>query len=193
MKESGARMFCTGFEFGNDEILRRIKKGIGTDKMREFARKASDAGIRIHGCFMIGGPGEDFGTLMDTFNLIKETGVDRPIFFTYRPLPATDGAKLVAELGGTVDESGWDKIDSLHTSANVDTGKLKPWQIAWFRNFCLAYFNGRRTLRLISKDKHHFFLNLAKWLLRGVKDGVGMQYSLGYFMVCAGKNLLPPF
>jgi len=25
---------------------------------------------------------------------------------------------------------------------------------------------------------------------RGVKDGVSLQYSLGYFMVCGGKNLI---
>ena len=47
MKESGARMFCTGFEFGNDEMLKRIKKGIGTEKMREYAQNASEAGIRV--------------------------------------------------------------------------------------------------------------------------------------------------
>ena len=39
MKRAGARMFCVGFEFGNDEMLRRIKKGIGTEKMRETARE----------------------------------------------------------------------------------------------------------------------------------------------------------
>jgi len=190
MAAANCQVVRIGIEAGNEYIRQEVyKKKVTNDKLRRIFDLCHQRGISITGYNMIGGPGEDFGTLMDTFNLIKETGVDRPIFFTYRPLPATDGAKLVTELGGTVDEGGWDKIDSLHTSANVDTGKLRPWQISWFRHFCLAYFNGRRTIKLIHMDRHRFFLNLARWLYRGVKDGVGVQYSLGYFMVCAGKNL----
>ncbi|MBZ0267433.1 B12-binding domain-containing radical SAM protein, partial [bacterium] len=72
MKASGARMFCTGFEFGNDEMLKRIKKGIGTEKMREYARNAAAAGIRVHGCFMVGGPGETRETAMQTIRLAQD-------------------------------------------------------------------------------------------------------------------------
>ena len=51
-------MLCVGFEFGDQEILDRVKKRTTVEQMREFAENASKAGIRIHGCFMIGGPGE---------------------------------------------------------------------------------------------------------------------------------------
>ncbi len=190
LADAGCAIIRLGIEAGNEEIRQKVyRKKVTNEKLHRIIGLCHDRGISITGYNMIGGPGEDFGTLMDTFNLVKEAKVDRPIFFTYRPLPATDGAKMVAELGGTVNEDAWKNIDSLHTSANVDKGKLKPWQISWFRQFCLIYFNGRRTLKLIGLDKHRFFINLAKYVARGVKDGVGLQYSVGYFMVCGGKNL----
>jgi radical SAM superfamily enzyme YgiQ (UPF0313 family) len=89
MKESGARMFCTGFEFGNDEMLKRIKKGIGTEKMREYAQNASAAGIRIHGCFMIGGPGETRETAMQTIRFAQELDIDTCQFTGVAAYPGT--------------------------------------------------------------------------------------------------------
>jgi radical SAM superfamily enzyme YgiQ (UPF0313 family) len=190
LAEANCQVIRIGIEAGNDRIRQQVyKKKVTSEKLRKIFDLCHARGISITGYNMIGGPGEDIGTLMDTFNLVREGKVDRPIFFTYRPLPATDGAKMVSELGGKVDEQAWERIDSLHTASNVDTGKLKPWQIAWFRNFCLAYFNGMRTLKLIKIDRHRFFINLARWIYRGHRDGVGLQYSLGYFMVCAGGNL----
>ena len=188
---ANCKIIRIGIEAGNEHIRMEVyRKKVTNEKLKRIINLCHENGISITGYNMVGGPGEDFGTLMDTFNLIRETGVDRPIFFTYRPLPATDGAKMVAELGGTVDESAWEHIDSLHTSANVDTGKLKPWQIMWFRHFCVIWFNGWRTFKLIRIGKLGFFADLARYAYRGFKDGVSPQYSLGYFMVCAGKNLV---
>jgi radical SAM superfamily enzyme YgiQ (UPF0313 family) len=90
MKESGARMFCCGFEFGNDEMLKRIKKGIGVEKMREFARNASAEGIRVHGCFMIGGPGETRETAMQTIRLAQELEIDTCQFTGVAAYPGTE-------------------------------------------------------------------------------------------------------
>jgi anaerobic magnesium-protoporphyrin IX monomethyl ester cyclase len=179
-----------GIEAGNERIRQEVyHKKVSNAQLAKIFKLCHDRGIHITGYNMIGGPGEDFGTLMDTFNLVRELKVERPIFFTYRPLPATRGAELVEEMGGKVLTEGWDKIDSLHTHGNVETAKLKPWQIEWFRNFCLAYFNLSRTARLILDQKHRFFINLAEYIYRGIQDGVGMQYVIGYFMVCAGDNL----
>ncbi len=112
MKESGARMFCVGFEFGNDEMLQRIKKGIGTEKMREFAHAASDAGIRIHGCFMVGGPGETRETAMQTIRFAQELPIDTCQFTGVAAYPGTayydwakrNGYVVASDWGEWVDE-----------------------------------------------------------------------------------------
>jgi len=190
LASANCRVVRIGIEAGNEHIRRDVyHKKVTNDGLRRIFDLCHRRGVSITGYNMIGGPGEDTSTLMDTFRLNKELRVDRPIFFTYRPLPATRGAELVTELGGQIDEGQWSRIDSLHTRGNVDTGKLKPWQIEWFRNFCLLYFNFSRTLRLVRDQKHRFFLNLLEYLRRGIDDEVGLHYVIGYFMVCAGDNL----
>lgn len=190
LASANCRIVRIGIEAGNERIRREVyKKKVSNDHLRRIFDLCHRRGISITGYNMIGGPGEDFGTVMDTFKLNRELHVDRPIFFTYRPLPATRGAELVEELGGKVHDEVWKEIDSLHTHGNVDTGKLKPWQIEWFRNFCLLYFNASRAARLVASQKHRFFLNLLEYARRGIADGVGMHYVIGYFMVCAGDNL----
>jgi anaerobic magnesium-protoporphyrin IX monomethyl ester cyclase len=190
LARGGCKLIRIGIEAGNERIRREVyDKQISNDQLREIFRLCHANGIALTGYNMLGGPGEDLGTMIDTFRLVRELRVDRPIFFTYRPLPATRGAELVAEMGGHVLEEGWESIDSLHTRSNVETGKLRPWQIEWFRNFCLAYFNGKRTLRLIARQRHRFLLNFIEYTLRGLRDGLALQYIVGYFMVCAGDNL----
>jgi radical SAM superfamily enzyme YgiQ (UPF0313 family) len=111
MKESGARMFCVGFEFGNDEMLRRIRKGIGTDKMREFARATAEAGIRVHGCFMIGGPGETRETAMQTIGLARELDIDTCQFTGVAAYPGTAYYDWAKENGYVVAEDWTDWVD----------------------------------------------------------------------------------
>jgi radical SAM superfamily enzyme YgiQ (UPF0313 family) len=89
MKKAGARMFCVGFEFGNDDMLRRIKKGIGTEKMRQFARTAAEEGIRVHGCFMIGGPGETRESALQTIRFAQELPIDTCQFTGVAAYPGT--------------------------------------------------------------------------------------------------------
>jgi radical SAM superfamily enzyme YgiQ (UPF0313 family) len=145
-------------------------------------------GIRITGFNMLGGPGETKQTLRDTFKLVKTLHIDRPIFFTYRPLPKTRGAELVSELGGKI--LGWEHIDSFHRRSNVSTPYLKPSEILLFRYKCLIYFTLKRTLKLVKKQGGIFFVNLFRYLFHGMRDGVGLEYTIGYFYVCAGDNLL---
>jgi radical SAM superfamily enzyme YgiQ (UPF0313 family) len=113
MRKAGARMFCVGFEFGNDDMLRRIKKGIGTEKMREFARTAAEAGIRVHGCFMIGGPGETRETALQTIRFAQELPIDTCQFTGVAAYPGTayyDWAKRNGYLAAK-DWSDWVDAD----------------------------------------------------------------------------------
>lgn len=58
MKKAGCRMLMVGFEFGTQKALDAIKKGITLEQSRRFAEAAHKLGFIIHGCFMIGAPGE---------------------------------------------------------------------------------------------------------------------------------------
>ncbi|MFQ5464500.1 MAG: B12-binding domain-containing radical SAM protein [Thermodesulfobacteriota bacterium] len=180
-----------GIEAGNEHIRREIyEKDIPTEQYRKVFGLLHKHGVAVTGYNILGGPGETMDTMQETFDLVRELEVDRPIFFTYRPLPKTKGREKVTELGGKLDEENWDKIDSLHQRSNVYTGKLTPKQIVRFRRKCLFYFMSRRTLKLIKEQKLAFFANFVKYLLKGVRDGVHPQYVVGYFFVSGGKNVI---
>ena len=77
MRKAGCRMLMTGFEFGYNEGLRAIRKGgVSVDMARKYAQRANRLGFTIHGCFMIGAPGETGETARKTINFAKALPLD---------------------------------------------------------------------------------------------------------------------
>ena len=72
MADAGARLFIVGYESGDDQILRNIKKGATVATARSFARHCKEAGVRVHGDFIIGLPGETKETIERTIDFAKE-------------------------------------------------------------------------------------------------------------------------
>lgn len=72
MADAGARLFIVGFESGDDRILKNIKKGVTVEMSRRFARQCKRLGIRIHGDFIIGLPGETKETIARTIDFARE-------------------------------------------------------------------------------------------------------------------------
>ncbi len=76
MKRAGCRMLMVGFEFGTNEALRAVKKGITIEQSRKFAEEAHRLGFIIHGCFMIGAPGETLESARKTIDFAKSLPLD---------------------------------------------------------------------------------------------------------------------
>jgi hopanoid biosynthesis associated radical SAM protein HpnJ len=72
MADAGARLLIVGFESGDDQILKNIKKGATVEMARRFAKDCKKLGIRIHGDFIIGLPGETKETIERTIDFAKE-------------------------------------------------------------------------------------------------------------------------
>jgi hopanoid biosynthesis associated radical SAM protein HpnJ len=72
MADAGARLFIVGFESGDPQILKNIKKGATVEQARAFAKNCKDVGIRIHADFIIGLPGETRETIQRTIDFAKE-------------------------------------------------------------------------------------------------------------------------
>jgi hopanoid biosynthesis associated radical SAM protein HpnJ len=72
MADAGARLFIVGFESGDEQILRNIKKGTTVEAARRFARDCKRLGLRIHGDFIIGLPGETKDTIQRTMDFARE-------------------------------------------------------------------------------------------------------------------------
>jgi radical SAM superfamily enzyme YgiQ (UPF0313 family) len=72
MADAGARLFIVGFESGDDQILKNIKKGATVEMGRAFAKNCRKLGIRVHGDFIIGLPGETKESIQKTIDFAKE-------------------------------------------------------------------------------------------------------------------------
>ncbi len=72
MRGAGCRLFIVGFESGNPQILKNIKKGATVEQAREFMKNCKKAGIVVHGDFIIGLPGETQETIEQSLQFAKE-------------------------------------------------------------------------------------------------------------------------
>ncbi|MBV8372307.1 MAG: hopanoid biosynthesis associated radical SAM protein HpnJ, partial [Candidatus Eremiobacteraeota bacterium] len=72
LKENGLRLLLVGYESGNQKILNSMKKGTRLDINRRFAKDCHDLGIKVHGTFILGIPGETPETIRDTIEFACE-------------------------------------------------------------------------------------------------------------------------
>jgi hopanoid biosynthesis associated radical SAM protein HpnJ len=100
MKENGLRLLLVGYESGDDQILVNIKKGLLTKTARRFSEDCRKLGIKVHGTFILGLPGETRETIEKTIAYAKEVN------------PLTIQVSLAAPYPGTAlykeaVENGW--------------------------------------------------------------------------------------
>ncbi|HEU5400740.1 MAG TPA: radical SAM protein, partial [Terriglobales bacterium] len=76
MREAGCRLLIVGFESGDPQILKNIKKGATVERARDFARDCHKLGLTIHGDFILGLPGETKESIRNTINFAKSLDVE---------------------------------------------------------------------------------------------------------------------
>jgi hopanoid biosynthesis associated radical SAM protein HpnJ len=107
-KDSGLRLFLVGYESGNQEILDRIKKGIRLEEAKRFTRACRQAGVVIHGTFILGLPVETRESIEETIRYAMELDVFSIQVSLAAPYPGT-------ELYDMAKRNGWfagrDKTD----------------------------------------------------------------------------------
>ncbi len=118
LKKAGCRLLCVGFETGDDEVMEIAKRGLKVSRAYKFMRDARKAGILIHGCFMIGFPGETKEKAKKTIEFAKILNPDTAQFFPIMVYPGTPMYEWVKEKGflETEDFSQWITKDGLHNS-----------------------------------------------------------------------------
>ena len=90
MRKAGFRWLNVGFEFGTDEQLKAVKKGTTIAESIRFAQAAKKAGLKVHGCFMIGAPGETRQSAEKTIDFAKSIPMDTVQFTGITVYPGTE-------------------------------------------------------------------------------------------------------
>ena len=113
LKANGLRLLLVGYESGNQQILHNIKKGLLIETAKKFTKDCHELGIKIHGTFILGLPGETRETIKETIAYAKEIN------------PHTMQVSLAAPYPGTflyqqAVENGW--LDAEHAELIDDHG-----------------------------------------------------------------------
>ncbi len=113
LKDNGLRLLLVGYESGNQQILHNIKKGMRIEVAERFTQDCHELGIKIHGTFILGLPGETKETIQET------------IHFATKINPHTIQVSLAAPYPGTFlyDQAvanGW--LDAGHAELVDDHG-----------------------------------------------------------------------
>jgi radical SAM superfamily enzyme YgiQ (UPF0313 family) len=118
MRRAGCRCLCVGFESGNQQLLDNIKKGITLEQSTAFMAAARKTGILIHGCFMVGLPGETMETMEKTLDFAIQLQPDAIQMYPVMVYPGTEAYSWYEErqLIQSRDFSQWLTLAGLHNT-----------------------------------------------------------------------------
>ncbi|HEV2209245.1 MAG TPA: hopanoid biosynthesis associated radical SAM protein HpnJ [Verrucomicrobiae bacterium] len=161
-KDSGLRLFLVGYESGNEEILTRIKKGVTMDEMRRFTKSCHQAGVVIHGTFILGLPIETPQSIENTIRFAQELDVFSIQVSLAAPYPGTELFEMARQNSWFVKKDKTDLVegDGFQQSALEYPGLSKDEIFEAVDRFYRAYYlRPKPILRIIKtmlEDKDVF-------------------------------------
>ena len=90
MKEAGCRLLIVGYESGDPQVLKNIKKGATIDMARRFTENTKKLGLLVHGDFIVGLPGETRESINRSISFAKELDVETIQVSIAHPYPGTE-------------------------------------------------------------------------------------------------------
>jgi hopanoid biosynthesis associated radical SAM protein HpnJ len=152
MKEAGCRLLIVGYESGDPQILKNIKKGATVERARQFTKDCHKLGLVVHGDFILGLPGETHETIRTTVAFAKELDVETIQVSVAHAYPGTELYDHVVKNGfmvgdnKMVDEGG-------HQLAHIQYPGLPADDImeAVHRFYDEYYFRPKAVFRILRK------------------------------------------
>src|SRR5690349_2542622 len=152
MKEAGCRLLIVGYESGDPQILKNIKKGATVERARQFTKDCRKLGLVIHGDFILGLPGETRETIQNTIAFAKELDVETIQVSVAHAYPGTELFDFAVKndymvKGSMVDEGG-------HQLAHIEYPGLPADEIlhSVHRFYDEYYFRPKAVFRILRKS-----------------------------------------
>lgn len=144
MKEAGCRLVTVGFESGCQHILDNMHKGEKVERYYRFAKDAKRAGILVHGCIMVGNPGDTKDTLAKSYEFTRKINCDSMQFYPLYVYPGTEAYQWAEENGylTTKDFSEWLTKDGLHNCV-LNTPRLSSDEMVDLCDYYLKKYHLR--------------------------------------------------
>ena len=152
MKEAGCRLLIVGYESGDPQILKNIKKGATVERARQFTKDCHKLGLVVHGDFILGLPGETHQTINNTIAFAKELDVETIQVSVAHAYPGTElydyGTKNGFMVTGTkmVDDGGHQLVQMQYPGLPAD-----DIMAAVHRFYDEYYFRPKAVYRILKK------------------------------------------
>ena len=192
MKEAGCRLLIVGYESGDQQILKNIKKGATVERARQFTKDCKKLGLIVHGDFILGLPGETKESIRTTIDFAKELDVETIQVSVAHAYPGTEfydyakdngfilieGAQMVDQGGHQVAMIEYPGLPRDYVMEMVhrfyDEYYFRP-KAVW-RIVRKAIFNSEERKRLYVEGKQ--FMTLRASRNRAVKEARKIQGNL---------------
>jgi radical SAM superfamily enzyme YgiQ (UPF0313 family) len=114
MKRANCAMVFIGLESVNDETLRLYNKHSTLEKNRKAIAAFNEAGIRVHGMFVLGSDADTPETLCETLKFARESRLTTTQFFALTALPGPPLTRRLAEEKRIFAWGDWQLFDAQH-------------------------------------------------------------------------------
>ena len=151
MKDAGCRLMIVGYESGDAQILKNIKKGATVDMAKRFTADAHKLGLVIHGDFIVGLPGETHETMRKTIEFAKALDVETIQVSLGHAYPGTEFYADAEKNGlvgivGMQDGAGHQLPNAVYK--NLNKGDLVEWVERFYGEY---YFRPKAAWRVVKK------------------------------------------
>jgi radical SAM superfamily enzyme YgiQ (UPF0313 family) len=176
MKDAGCRLLIVGYESGDPQILKNIKKGATVEQAERFTKNCKKLGLVIHGDYIIGLPGETRETIRRTMDFAKRMDTETIQVSIAHPYPGTEfynyvKANNLITLDSMTDDKGHQlpniKYGDLDEAEIVDRVEkfydeyyFRP-KVAW-RIVRKAIFDGSERRRLYKEAREYLALRAKR-------------------------------
>lgn len=151
MRDAGCRLLIVGYESGDPQILKNIKKGATVERARQFTKDCHKLGLTIHGDFILGLPGENRESIRTTIAFAKELDVETIQVSVAHAYPGTELYEAAKRNGWIVNDRMVD--DNGHQLAHLEYSNIAREEVleAVHRFYDEYYFRPKAIVRILKK------------------------------------------
>ena len=153
MKRAGCLRMFFGVESGNDVVLALMKKQITTTQVRKALSLCKNSGIKAGAFFILGYPGENNKTVLETTKFASSLPLDYLSFTLPYPIP---GTPLYERLKGEMISDEWEEPKNINLikhkllfDSGLSEGKLKFAIIKGMIQFYIRKYLGAIGYKLL--------------------------------------------
>ena len=125
MRKAGCVGINFGADSGDDEMLRKLKRGYKRKDIGDTVRACRQRGITVMLDLLIGAPGESEQSIRNTIGFVRETGSDRVgVAVGVRVYPGTELSHQLADENGPIQDGVGQELTKpvFHLEPNIAEG-----------------------------------------------------------------------